>query len=228
MSAPSTPSHPAGKVSTHQLEQAAASDASITAIHQQLLREKPEPTEGFSPIPIFLLFVFSALIFVGGVYIAHYAGDFDAMAFDPSRGRQVASTEPAKPVDPMVLGGRLFNQNCAACHQVSGLGVPGSFPPLAGSEWVNGSEERIVRILLHGLSGPLVVEGKSFNGAMPAFGPKSGYRFNEQKIAAVLTYVRASWGNTGAPVTPEKVKEIMAAVGERSGPWTAAELEAFK
>lgn len=228
MSAPSTPSTPAGKASTHQLEQAAASDASITSIHQTLLREKPEPVEGFSPIPIFLLFVFSALIFVGGVYIAHYAGDFEPLAFDPSRGRQVVAAGPAAPVDPMVLGGRLFNQNCAACHQLTGLGVAGSFPPLVGSEWVTGSEERLVRILLHGLSGPVTVKGNTYNGAMPAFGPKSGYRFNEQKIAAVLTYVRNSWGNTAPAVTPEKVKEIMAAVGERPNPWTAAELEAFK
>lgn len=228
MSAPSTPTNPAGKASTHQLEQAAASDASITAIHQQLLREKPEPVEGFSPIPIFLLFVFSALIFIGGVYIAHYAGDFEPTAFDPSRGKKAAVAEAPKPVDPMVLGGRLFNQNCAACHQVTGLGVPGSFPPLAGSEFVLGNEQRIVRILLHGLSGPLTVEGKTFNGAMPAFGPKSGYRFNEQKIAAVLTYVRNSWGNSAPPVTPETVKEIMNAVGDRPGPWSAAELEAFK
>jgi mono/diheme cytochrome c family protein len=228
MSAPSQPSLPPGKASTHQLEQGAASDASITSIHQTLLREKPEPVEGFSPIPIFLLFVFSALIFFGGVYIAHYAGDFDPMAFDPSRGRQVAVAGPAAPVDPMVLGKRLFEQNCIACHQLTGLGVPGSFPPLVDSEWVLGNEERLVRILLHGLSGPVVVKGNTYNGAMPAFGPKSGYRFNEQKIAAVLTYIRASWGNSAPAVTPEKVKEVMAAVGDRPGPWTAAELEAFK
>ena len=228
MSAPTTPSSPSGKASKRQLEQAAASDASITAIHQQLLREKPEPVEGFSPIPIFLLFVFSALIFIGGVYIAHYAGDFEPTAFDPSQGRKAAVAEAPKAVDPMVLGGRLYNQNCAACHQVSGMGVAGSFPPLVGSEWVMGSDERVVRILLHGLSGPIEVEGKTYNGAMPAFGPKSGYRFNEQRIAAVLTYVRNSWGNSAPAVTPERVKEIMAAAGDRPGPWTAAELEPFK
>ena len=228
MSAPSSPSNPAGKASTHQLEQAAASDASITAIHQQLLREKPEPVEGFSPIPIFLLFVFSALIFIGGVYIAHYAGDFSPLAFDPSQGREVAVAEAPKAVDPMVTGGRLYNQNCAACHQVSGAGVAGSFPPLVASEYVTGSEERLVRILLHGLSGPITVNGNTYNGAMPAFGPKSGYRFNEQKIAAVLTYVRNSWGNSAPAITPERVKEIMDAVGERAGPWTDAELNAFK
>ncbi len=228
MSAPSSPSAPQGKASTRQLEQAAVSDASLTAVHQQLLREKPEPMEGFSPIPIFLLFVFSALIFVGGVYIAHYSGDFAPTAFDPSQGRKAAVAEAPKVVDPMVLGGRLYNQNCAACHQVSGQGVAGSFPPLTNSEYVTGSDERLVRILLHGLSGPITVNGVTYNGAMPAFGPKSGYRFNEQKIAAVLTYVRASWGNAAEAVTPERVKEIMAGAGERAAPWTEAELNEFK
>lgn len=228
MSAPSSSSTPEGKASRHQLEQAAASDASITAIHQQLLREKPEPVEGFSPIPIFLLFVFSALIFIGGVYIAHYSGDFLPTAFDPSQGKQVAVAEAPKAVDPMVLGGRLYNQTCAACHQPTGMGVPGSFPPLVDSEYVTGSDERLVRILLHGLSGPITVKGVTYNGAMPAFGPKSGYRFNEQRIAAVLTYVRNSWGNSAPPITPERVKEIMAAAGDRSAPWTDAELNAFK
>jgi mono/diheme cytochrome c family protein len=228
MSASSSSPQSAAKASTRQLEQAAASDASITAIHQQLLREKPEPVEGFSPIPIFLLFVFSGLIFVAGIYIAHYSGDFSPLAFDPSQGREAAVSAAPKAVDPMVAGGRLFNTNCAACHQITGQGVAGNFPPLVDSEYVNGSEERLIRILLNGLSGPITVHGNTYNGAMPAFGPTSGYRFNETKIAHVLTYVRNSWGNTAPAVTPEKVKEVMAAVGNRPGPWTVEELEAYK
>lgn len=228
MSAPSQPTNPADKASTRQLEQAAVSDASITSIHQTLLREKPEPVEGFSPIPIFLLFVFSALIFIAGVYIAHYSGDFSPAAFDPSRGKEAVVAEAPKAVDPMVLGARLYNQNCAACHQLTGMGVAGSFPPLVGADYVTGSEERLIRILLHGLSGPITVNGVTYNGAMPAFGPKSGYRFNEQRIAAVLTYVRNSWGNTAPAVTPEKVKEVMAAAGDRTSPWTEPELDPFK
>jgi mono/diheme cytochrome c family protein len=200
------------------------SDDALGEIHAQVLREKPEPAEGSSPAPIALIFLVSVLAFVGGIYLVRFAGEFDALAFDPAP-RGAAGALAAKPVDPMVLGARLFNQNCVTCHQAGGQGVPGSFPPLAGSEWVAGSEERLVRILLLGMSGPVEVHGATYNGIMPAFGPASGYRFDERKIAAVLTYVRASFGNSAPAVTPEKVKEIMAAVGSRTAPWTAAELE---
>ncbi len=219
---------PEKRQSTARLEQGAVSDASITSVHRQLLREKPEPTESFSPIPIALLFIFSGLIFVCGVYIARFSGEFQATSFSPSQGRPSAEGAAPAPVDPMVFGGRLFTQNCVACHQTEGQGIPNVYPPLAGSEWVSGSEERLIRILLHGLSGPIEVEGQTYNNAMPAFGPQSGYRFNEERIAAVLTYVRGSMGNNASAITPEKVKEVMSAVGSRAAPWTAPELEEFK
>ncbi len=212
-----------------RLEQGAVSDASITEIHQQLLREKPEPTEGFSPIPIFLLFVFSGLIFYAGIYLSKMSGDFEPLAFNPGQGR-APSGDAAAPVqvDPMVLGARLYAQNCVACHQPTGMGLPGVFPPLGGSDWVTGSEERLVRVLLHGLTGPIEVNGATYNGLMPAFGPASGYRFNEERIAAVTTYIRASFGNAAGPITTERVREIAAASGGRTAAWTAAELEPFK
>ncbi|BET69610.1 hypothetical protein ASA1KI_45280 [Opitutales bacterium ASA1] len=219
---------PEKRESTTRLEQGAVSDASITAVHRQLLREKPEPTEGFSPIPILLLFVFSALIFFAGVYLTRFSGEFEATSFSPSQGRGTTVAQGSVQVDPMVLGGRLYAQNCAACHQASGQGVPGVYPPLAASEWVLGSEDRLIRILLHGLVGPIEVLGNSYNNAMPAFGPQSGYRFNEERIAAVITFIRASWGNEAAPVSVERVKEVVAAVGNRSAPWTGPELDEYK
>lgn len=224
------PASPSNRASSPRLEQPGASDSSLTTVHAQLLREKAEPTEGFSPVPIFVLFVFSALIFTGGIYIGEHTAGFSPLAFDVTKGAAAAGPQgPAKAADPMVAGRRLFNQNCVACHQMSGTGMPGIYPPLAGSEFVTGSEERLVRILLHGLQGPLVVNGANYGqAAMPAFGPQSGYRFNEERIAQVLTYVRGSFGNNAPPVTPEKVKEIMAAAGDRTTSWSAAELEAFK
>jgi mono/diheme cytochrome c family protein len=225
---PSTPNNP-GRASTVRLEQAAASDESITSVHAQLLHERPEPAEGFSPIPIFILFVFSGLIFFGGIYIGQHTSAFNPLAFDVTKKETGAATGPVAPPDPMVVGARLFSQNCAACHQPTGLGIPGTYPPLAGSEFVNGKEDRVIRIVTYGLQGPLEVEGKTFGVAqMPAFGPGGGYRWDEKKIAAVLTYVRASFGNTAPPVTPEKVKEVMGQVGSRPTPWTVQELEPYK
>jgi mono/diheme cytochrome c family protein len=218
-----------GRVSSTRLEQGAVSDDSIMSIHAQLRREKPEPEEGFPPFPIAIVFVVCALALFAGIYLSRFSGDFDPLAFNPApRG---AAVEPGPAVnDPVVIGRRLYSQNCKVCHQETGVGIPNTYPPLAGSDWVAGGEERLIRILLAGLSGPVEVNGMKFNNAMPAFGPTSSYRFNEQKIAAVLTYVRgnADWGNNAPPVTPEKVKEVMDAMGVRPAPWTAGELEPFK
>lgn len=227
MNVPNEPTPP-GRSSSKRLEQAGASDASISAIHQQLLREKPEPRDGFSPIPIFILFLFSGLIFYGGIYLGTKSGGFSPLAFDLARNYESAKKGggETKEVDMKALGQRMFAQ-CASCHQLNGQGLPGTYPPLAGSEWVNGPEERVIRIVSHGLTGPIEVKGTTFSAAqMPAFyGPTSAYRFNERRIAAVLTYVRSSFGNSAPPITEEKVREVLSAVGQRSQPWTAAELQ---
>ena len=128
--------------SHQQLEQGAVSDVSLTAVHYQLLREKPEPTEGFSPIPIVMLFVFSALIFFGGIYLGTQSGQFSPMAFDVTRDYSVATVTAPVEVDMMQLGERLYNQSCIACHQQNGQGVPNAYPPLANSPYVLEDEER--------------------------------------------------------------------------------------
>jgi mono/diheme cytochrome c family protein len=121
-------------------------------------------------------------------------------------------------------GKQVFSTTCAACHQASGEGVPGVYPPLAGSEWVTGDEAKVVRILLHGVTGPIEVAGETFNSMMPPWGAT----LKDADIAAVLTYVRSSWGNKGAPVSAAKVASIRAATASRTTPWTAAELAAVK
>jgi mono/diheme cytochrome c family protein len=131
-------------------------------------------------------------------------------------------------VDPIAQGKKLYTSVCAACHQPTGAGVPGVYPPLAKSDWVNGSEERVIRILLHGLTGPIKVSGTDFNSTMPVIGP-GGYNFTDDKIAYVLTYVRQEWGNNAPAITKEKVSEVRTkAAADRATPWTAVELEAIK
>lgn len=228
MSRPEDGVPPNPRASSRRLEQAGASDASITSVHFQLLREKPEPTEGFSPIPIVILFVFSALIFFAGIYVGTRSGEFSATAFDVTRNyKLVAPAGAPEEVDLAKLGGRLYNQSCVACHQATGQGVPGAFPPLASSPYVTGGEDRLIKLVAFGLVGPIEVLGHTYNGVMPAhYGPASATRYNEQKIAAILTYVRASFGNAAAPVTPDKVKEVLGATGSRTRPWTVEELGA--
>jgi len=173
------------------------------------------------------------MIFITSIYVVHYRAGFSPMVYDERFDPKTAAGAVAKELTPeqvVAAGKKSFLQTCAACHQASGMGVAGTYPPLNGSEWVNGSEERVIRILLHGLNGAVEVEGKTFNGAMPAFGKVTGggYNWNEEKISQVLTYIRQEWGNKSAPISKDKVAEILAKEKARAKPWTAGELEAIK
>ncbi len=106
--------------------------------------------------------------------------------------------------------------SCATCHQESGLGLANIYPPLAPSEWVTGSKERLIKLTLHGLWGKIVVNGKTYD---PAKGvpPMTavGAMFNDQEVADVLTYVRNSWGNEADIVLPEEVAKIRKETADR-------------
>jgi mono/diheme cytochrome c family protein len=109
-------------------------------------------------------------------------------------------------------GRAIFQKICAACHQQQGEGREGLAPPLAGSEWIKApSGERLVRILLNGLSGPIQVQGKTWNLVMPPWREN----LDDEQIAMVLNYVRSQWGEEGAaPIKPE----LAAAARQESHP----------
>ena len=117
-------------------------------------------------------------------------------------------------------GAELFTR-CAACHQASGLGVPGAYPPLAGSEWLLNNPEVPIRIVLHGLQGPITVKNTSFNNAMTPFADQ----LSDAEIAAVISYERSSWGNSASKVTAEQVASIRAATKAQTAPWKPEELK---
>jgi cbb3-type cytochrome c oxidase subunit III len=139
-----------------------------------------------------------------------------------STAKQTAATPTARTTVAQGPDGKtIYSTTCAACHQATGEGVEGTYPPLANSEWVNGDEAKVVRIVLHGLTGPVEVAGETYAGMMPPWGGV----LKDPDIAAVLTYVRSSWGNKAAPITTAKVAAIRAATTSRAAPWTAAELK---
>jgi mono/diheme cytochrome c family protein len=120
-----------------------------------------------------------------------------------------------------VDGQQIYMTRCMACHHMEGEGMRGIFPPLAGTEWVTGDKERLIRIVLHGVSGEIEVAGEVYNGLMP------GWRamLTDDEIAAVLTYIRSEWSNDASAVTADEVAAVRESTGDREGPWTAAELE---
>ena len=131
------------------------------------------------------------------------------------------SLKPRKNMEsPVVTKGKaLYLVSCSACHQPNGQGSEGIAPPLAGTRWPNESEDRLARIVLHGLRGPITVMGKEYNLEMPAMG-----FFDDQEIAAILTYVRTTWGKKSEPIISETIGGIRTLNRERSDSWTIQEL----
>lgn len=197
-----------------------ANDESVLRVHAQLRRQH---TEG-SPVAFFTAFALIVVVVFAWFYLRRYTASFDSAgvlsersdiaAMETWKNRTPEDTEPV-PVD----GGALYAAQCQACHQATGQGLAGAFPPLAGSEWVTQDPETPIKILLAGLGGPIEVNGNTYNGAMPAFGAV----FKDDEIAAVLTHVRSSWGNEAEAITAEQVAAIREEIGSR-GTWTAGEL----
>jgi mono/diheme cytochrome c family protein len=112
---------------------------------------------------------------------------------------------------------------CATCHQPDGKGLPGSgFPPLTGTEWVLGNEDRLIKIVLKGLQGPIEVQGKKYSGQVPM--TPFGGMLKDEEVAAVLTYVRNSFGNKAPAITPQKVTTVRQAIKDKTGFYSPDEL----
>ncbi len=218
-----------------RLEQSAASDKDIQSIHADLQNKKQEPGKGYALMPLFMLGFVSTMIFVVAIYFIHHRGGLTEglgeaaliqhEGYDPVKHAVVQTVE----IDAFAAGKKLYTSVCVACHQVGGNGLAGLYPPLAGSEWVTGSEERLIRILLHGLKGPVEVAGVTYPGTipMPAFGAGTSYNWSDDKIAYVLTYIRAEWGNTAGEISVEQVTAIREATAGHAGEYTAEELLAL-
>ena len=188
------------------------SDGRLVEVHSQLSRDKDEPAEGFSLTPIFIVFLFCGFGFWAGLYLTQNSGNFAPTAFDLNAPKASVAGGPVAFEPDAAKGEKLFIVNCAACHQATGLGVPGAFPPLAKSAWVAGPEERIIKAILAGLAGEIEVNGVKYNGNMPNIG--AGLK--DAQIAHIATYVRQAWGNVAQPVMDTKVAEVRKAIGNRA------------
>ncbi len=117
-------------------------------------------------------------------------------------------------------GEDIYMTRCMSCHMAAGEGVPGVFPPLAESEYVSGDKGRLIRMIMHGLSGEIVVNDVTYSGMMPPWG---GF-LNDKQIADVLTFIRSNFDNDADAVTEGEVARVRAKVGDRSDTWTIEEL----
>lgn len=112
---------------------------------------------------------------------------------------------------------------CGTCHRTDGSGLPASgFPPLTQTRWVLRDEDRLISLTLKGLLGPIQVAGQQYPGLVPMT-PFEGL-LDDEEIAAVLTYVRNSFGNEASAISPERVKEVRAAIDSEQGFYSPAEL----
>lgn len=201
-------------------------ETDIYGLHRQALRESPDPIEGLERPPWWLWVICISLIFWAGFYLGRYGGVFGPEVHLESGGETVKTVSVSKPGESapvaVVDGTEVYNRVCAACHQQNGQGVPGAFPPLAGSNLLTGDEALPVKIVLHGLQGPVTVAGTTYNGVMPAWGGQ----MSDEEVAAALTHARSSWGNSAPAVSADTVKKIRGETSGRTTNWTIEELEA--
>jgi mono/diheme cytochrome c family protein len=104
-------------------------------------------------------------------------------------------------------GNMLYNVYCTSCHQRDGKGDNNRYPPLAGSEWVSGSREKLIRVVLHGLQGEIKVDGKTYNGVMPAHGDF----LDDYAVASILTYINRRFNQKDSAFTSEEIRKARAA-----------------
>ena len=122
-------------------------------------------------------------------------------------------------VTDVQAGGTKFQSYCAACHQYDSQGV-GEAPPLEGSSWVVGPQDRFIKIVLHGVRGKMEIAGKTYDREMPGF----GQILSDEEIASLLSYVRGRFGGLGTPIEPRTVSEIRSEHEGRTDYWSVDEL----
>ena len=185
-----------------------------------------EPTVELRSPPVWPFLLLGILFFGSQLYLDKFSGGFRGDVYAETLKQPPPLADEPPEVTAARKGKTVFTEVCAACHQASGLGITGQFPPLSGSEWVAApNADRIIRIVLDGLSGPVKVKDQDWNNLMP---PLFRDALTDEKIAAVLTYVRGNkeWGHSFSPVTPAQVKAIREATSGHAGSaWTNDELQ---
>ncbi|MFO0864827.1 MAG: cytochrome c [Gemmataceae bacterium] len=126
------------------------------------------------------------------------------------------------------MGRKEYLALCASCHHPLGYGIAGSGPLLLDSDWLRGSEERLIRMVLQGVRDPIKINNEVYNRDGSQSMPPMAMALDDRKIAGILTYVRREWGEFAKPVDPATVTRIRAETKGRNEPWTESELLKIK
>ncbi|HPU19570.1 MAG TPA: cytochrome c [Alicycliphilus sp.] len=159
-------------------------------------RENEDPEEAVRPMPVAALLVAAGMVVWAVVYILS-TEPLTLSQFGDQRTRAELSG-PVAAAGGAVDGKALYAAQCAACHQATGAGLPGVFPPLDGSEWVQGEPRVLANILLHGITGEITVKGNKYQGAMPAFP-----QLSDAELAGIASFIRGNWSNKAEPLQAE-------------------------
>lgn len=163
------------------------------------------------------------LVLIAGLFsLIGCGGSGDKPAVPPPAAPTTAAADAGAPSGQnpaLIAAGRDEYFICQTCHMENGEGVAGTYPPLAGSEIVNGPPDPMIAIVLHGLQGPVTVKGQVYNNIMAPWGS-----LGDDQIAAVVSYVRASFGNSASSITPQDVAAVRQATASRTDLWTIDEL----
>jgi mono/diheme cytochrome c family protein len=185
-----------------------------------------EPTATRSAAPMWIIVVTLTLLFFGGLYLDGHSGWFNPKVYSPyNSAEKLDAFQPQTGAAAAAAQGKkVYDAVCGICHNPDGAGKPGQAPPLAGSEWVTTKGiNRLAHIPLQGLAGTIKVEGKEWNLNMAAM----GVALSDSDLAAVLTYIRTSWGNKAGEVSADDVKKIRDAIGGHAQPATGEQLNAL-
>ena len=191
-------------------------------------RETPD-IEPFSDLrehfPVWLYIVCGVALFLAGSSFTGFETfGRDMLDQGPGGPVQADTNVVEKPLSPAEIGAKIYSQNCASCHQGNGGGSPGVYPPLDGSEYVQGSKLRLTALLLKGLQGPLTVKGASYGAAVM---PAQEAVLTPDKLANLMTYLRSAWSNKQGPVTEDEVNAAKTKFSSHKASYTEQELQAI-
>ena len=197
-----------------------SSDLDVVAAHRRepVKTERGSANTNFVAVPTWLLVAFGGVMLWAGVYLGNYSGGFKADVFNEQPGMKGGG--PPVPPDPVKIGEKLFNANCAQWPPADWPRPSGSVSaPGAASEWVLENPSRLGHILMRGIQGSIRVKGAVYNNQMPAWNT-----LKDEQVSSILTYIRQAWGNSAPAITKDQIAAARKESEAHTEAYTEAEL----